>query len=85
MHLKDPEHVRLRDEYGIAWVLLERGELDVGLASTRGQIDAITGEGLPFTAEQAAIIKGLAERQAPYWPNVVSYTDIEALRDDNAV
>ena len=48
-----------------AWVLLERGELDVGLASTRGQIDALTGDGLPFTAEAAGAIQALAEVPAP--------------------
>lgn len=44
-----------------AWLLLERGELDVGLASTRAQIDALTGPGKPFTTEAAAAIKALAE------------------------
>lgn len=39
--------------------LLEQGGLDVGMTSTRAQIDALVGSA--FTAEQAAVIKTLAE------------------------
>lgn len=41
-----------------AWLLLERGELDVGLASVRMQIDALTPS--VFSVEQAAKLKALA-------------------------
>ena len=49
----------------IKWAmkLLDRGELDVSKASTRGQIDALTGTIL--TPTQAAAIKALAERPDP--------------------
>lgn len=53
-----------------AFVLLERGELDVGLASTRGQIDALTG--VVFSPAQAAAIKGLAEQPDPIAVGAVS-------------
>ena len=43
-----------------AWYLLERGELDVALASTRGQIDVLASAGA-MTTDQAAAIKALAE------------------------
>lgn len=46
-----------------AWLLLERGELDVGLQSVRSQIDALTPA--VFTPAQAAAIKALAERPEP--------------------
>lgn len=46
-----------------AWVLLERGELDVGLASVRDQIDALTPA--IFTPAQASAIKSLAEVSDP--------------------
>lgn len=46
-----------------AFVLLERNELDLGLASVRGQIDALTGT--VFTPAQAAALKALAEQPDP--------------------
>ena len=46
-----------------AWLLLERGELDVGLQSVCSQIDALTPA--VFTGAQAAAIKALAERPEP--------------------
>lgn len=46
-----------------ALMLLERGDLDVGMASTRAQIDALVGSAL--TAEQAARLKSLAEEPVP--------------------
>lgn len=52
-----------------AWLLLERGELDVGLQSVRSQIDALTPA--VFTPAQAAAIKALAER-----PELVSEFDV---------
>lgn len=52
-----------------AWLLLERGELDVGLQSVRSQIDALTPA--VFTPAQAAAIKALAER-----PEIVSEFDV---------
>jgi hypothetical protein len=42
-----------------AWYLLERGELDVSLASVRGQIDALATAGA-MTQTQADAIKDLA-------------------------
>ncbi len=42
-----------------AWNLLERGELDVGMASTRAQIDALAAAGAMTTA-QADALKALA-------------------------
>lgn len=53
-----------------AFVLLERNELDVGLASTRGQIDALTG--VVFSPTQAAAIKALAEQPDPIAVSAVS-------------
>ena len=50
--------------------LLERGELDLGLDSTRAMLDAL----LP--AEAAAILKGLAET-----PEIVSVSDILAAME----
>lgn len=46
-----------------AWLLLERGELDIALASVRAQIDALTPA--VFSPEQAEAIKTLAERPDP--------------------
>ena len=46
-----------------AFILLERGELDVGLESVRAQIDTLTPA--VFSADQAAAIKALAEAPAP--------------------
>lgn len=46
-----------------ALMLLERGELDVGLASTRAQIAALVGG--PITADQAAALLALAESPEP--------------------
>lgn len=53
-----------------AWLLLERGELDVGLASVRGQIDALVPD--VMTADQAQVLKDLAMRPDPIPLNVVS-------------
>lgn len=47
-----------------AWYLLERGELDVALASVRGQIDMLALGGALTTA-QAAALKALAETPDP--------------------
>ena len=47
-----------------AWTLLERGELDVSLASTRAQIDALAGAGAMTTA-QADALKNLAVQDDP--------------------
>ena len=53
-----------------AFVLLERGELNVGAASVRGQIDALTPA--VFSEAQADILKGLAEVADPINYNTVS-------------
>lgn len=47
-----------------AWHLLERGELDVALASVRGQIDLLALGGALTTA-QAVALKALAETPDP--------------------
>ena len=47
-----------------AWVLLEAGQLDVSLAATRGQIDALVDGGL-ISAGEAAALKALAEVPDP--------------------
>ena len=47
-----------------AWYLLERGELDVSLASVRGQIDALASGGA-MTQAQADALKALAEVPDP--------------------
>lgn len=60
-----------------AWLLLERGELDVGLQSVRSQIDALTPA--VFTTAQAEAIKALAER-----PETVSEFDVRcAIYNDD--
>ena len=46
------------------WVLLDRGDLDLGSPVTRGLIDQLV-EGATMTQAQADIIKGLAVRPAP--------------------
>lgn len=63
-----------------AFVLLERNELDLGLASVRGQIDALTGT--VFTTEQATALKALAEQ-----PEDVSEYDVRCAiyNDDGAL
>lgn len=53
-----------------AWLLLERGELDVGLPSVRAQIDALVPA--VMTAAQAEAIKALALRPDPVSLNAVS-------------
>lgn len=53
-----------------AWLLLERGELDIGLASVRVQIDALVPA--VMTAEQAHALKDLALRPDPIQVNAVS-------------
>lgn len=58
-----------------AWVLLEQGRLDVGLASTRQALDALTGDGKPFSALTAAAIKNLAVVADPY-----TAAEVEAAR-----
>lgn len=52
-----------------AWHLLDRGELDIGLASTRAQIDALV-PGV-FTQVQADALKALAVA-----PDVVTPQDV---------
>lgn len=47
-----------------AWVLIDRGDLDVGMASVRGQIDALAAQGV-MAVEQAAALKSLAEKPDP--------------------
>lgn len=60
-----------------AWLLLERGELDVGLQSVRTQIDALTPA--VFTTAQAEAIKALAEH-----PEAVSEFDVRcAIYNDD--
>lgn len=53
-----------------AWLLLERGELDVGLPSVRAQIDTLVPA--VMTAEQAVALKALALRPDPIPLNAVS-------------
>lgn len=53
-----------------AWNLLEKGELDVSLDSTRAQIDALAGAGA-MTQAQADALKALAVQ-----PDTVSATDV---------
>ncbi|WP_153117386.1 hypothetical protein [Rhodocyclus tenuis] len=56
-----------------AWVLIDRGELDVSLDSVRGQIDALVSQGV-MTAAQAGAINSLAEVADP-----VSVSDVSAI------
>lgn len=53
-----------------AWLLLERGELDVGLPSVRAQIDALVPA--VMTAAQAEVLKAFALRPDPVPVNAVS-------------
>lgn len=57
-----------------AFILLERGELDVGMLSVRGQIDALTGT--VFSAEQAKKLKDLAVQKL-----TVSPVDVQRVID----
>lgn len=60
-----------------AFILLERGELDVGLVSVRSQIDALTPA--VFSVEQAAALKALAEIPDP----IAEFDVRKAIFSDN--
>jgi hypothetical protein len=47
-----------------AWVLIDRGDLDVGLTSVRTQIDTLASQDV-MSLEQAAALKALAEKPNP--------------------
>lgn len=64
MHLKDPEHVRLRDEYGIAWVLLER------VSGRRYHDPLLTAKG----REQAYALRAELRREPGFAVEMVAFS-----------
>jgi len=64
MHLKDPEHVRLRDEYGIAWVLLER------VSGRRYHDPLLTAKG----REQAYALRAELRREPGFAVDMVAFS-----------
>lgn len=60
------------------WVLLDKGELDVGMSSVRAGLDGLAAQG-GMTEDQAGALKSLAEVPAP-----VSARDVElAMKNDD--